>query len=217
MELTRISENLRQGIKANGIKYTVRDSRQRYFYPNEWDLFYKSLKVYQRPLFDFLINTGARIDEAVHIRPIDFDFERNNVRIWKVKVKAAIGEKVGQPRIISLSTEFADRMRRACYRINKDKNVFPFNKYTAWQLLRRKLKEIGMKDYALISIHNIRKTHGMYIKALGYDATEICLRLGHDYNTFLKHYGSADIFSEVDIINIRKIIGDLHLRSRNRQ
>jgi len=60
----------------------------------------------------------------------------------------------------------------------------------------------------MISVHNIRKTHGNYLKALGVDGAEICSRLGHDYNTFLKSYGSPDIFTHEDKQEIRKILGD---------
>jgi len=40
------------------------------------------------------------------------------------------------------------------------------------------------------SLHNIRKTTGMWLKTVqrrGYDldVSEICMRLGHDHNTFL--------------------------------
>jgi hypothetical protein len=54
----------------------------------------------------------------------------------------------------------------------------------------------------------------MYLKALGIDIAEICTRLGHDYNTYIKHYGSADIFSEKDMRDIRELVGDLYIRQR---
>ena len=61
----------------------------------------------------------------------------------------------------------------------------------------------------MFSTHNIRKTHGNWLKALGKDALEICTRLGHDYNTFIKSYGSPDIYSFKDKGNMRMILGDL--------
>ena len=64
----------------------------------------------------------------------------------------------------------------------------------------------------MFSTHNIRKTHGNWLKAMGLDALEICQRLGHDFNTFLKSYGSPDIFSSEDKIQMRKILGDLYDR-----
>ena len=76
------------------------------------------------------------------------------------------------------------------------------------------MKKIGITDWENFSSHTLRKTHGMYLKALGIDIAEICTRLGHDYNTYIKHYGSADIFSEKDMRNIRELLGDLYFRSR---
>jgi hypothetical protein len=39
---------------------------------------------------------------------------------------------------------------------------------------------------------------------------EICMRLGHDYNTYLKHYGSASLFERKDKLLIIKILGDVY-------
>ena len=43
---------------------------------------------------------------------------------------------------------------------------------------------------------------------------EEALRLGHDYNTYIKHYGSADIFNNKDMREIRELLGSLYLRQR---
>ncbi|MFW9950580.1 MAG: FAD-dependent oxidoreductase, partial [Candidatus Thorarchaeota archaeon] len=42
--------------------------------------------------YDLQFNTGARFDEVLHTRPMDFDFDRNNLRLWKTKTKAKKGE-----------------------------------------------------------------------------------------------------------------------------
>ena len=68
-------------------------------------------------------------------------------------------------------------------------------KSAVYQLFKRGLKRSDeIRDPWNFGLHNIRKTHGMWLKALGVRLEEICHRLGHDYNTYLKHYGSADIF-----------------------
>jgi hypothetical protein len=81
-------------------------------------------------------------------------------------------------------------------------------------LFRRKLIESKIKDPYNFSLHNIRKTHGNWLKALGVPAEEICLRLGHDMNTYLKHYGSASLFSNMDIVQINKILEGLYTPQR---
>ena len=44
LSLVRISDGLRIGTKKNGVQYSVRDDRRRYFFPDEWDLFIDSIK-----------------------------------------------------------------------------------------------------------------------------------------------------------------------------
>lgn len=189
----------------------------RFFFPDEWKKFIKSLsppKYRNKMLYELQFHTGARFDEVVHLRPIDFDFERNNVRLWKTKTKARKGEKVGKPRTISLSTQFAKKMKKFCVDKVPDEYLFKVSQAGYNQLLKRKLLFHNVKDYKIFSSHNIRKTHGMYLKAMGIDIAEICTRLGHDYNTYIKHYGSADVFSEKDMRAIKDLMGDLYYRSR---
>ena len=186
-----------------------------FLYPGDWSRFLKSIsKSKNRFLYELQFNTGARFNEVLHLRPIDFDFERNNVRLWKTKTKAKKGETVGKPRTISLSTEFGKKMKKFCGTRKPEEYLFKVSQAGYNQLLKRKLiklEVVNAKDYAS---HSIRKTHGMYLKALGIDIAEICTRLGHDYNTYIKHYGSADIFSEKDMRAIRDLLGDLYFRQR---
>ena len=187
----------------------------RFFYPDEWKKFIKNIqKNKQLMLYELMFNTGARFDEARHTRPVDFDFERNNVRLWKTKTKAKKGEKVGKPRTISLSSGFSKKMKKFCSDKKPDDYLFKITQPGFNQLMKNKMKSLGIKDYTNFSSHNIRKTHGMYLKALGIDIAEICTRLGHDYNTYIKHYGSADIFSEKDMRAIRDLFEDLYIRQR---
>ncbi len=188
----------------------------RFFFPDEWIRFIKSIdkqKYKNRILYELQFNTGGRFDEVLNLRPKDFDFERNNVRLWKTKTKAKKGEKVGKLRTISISTEFSKKIKRFCKDKNPDDILFKVSQAGYNQLLKNKLKQItsNSEDF---SSHNIRKTHGMYLKALGIDIAEICTRLGHDYNTYISHYGSADVFSEKDMRSIRNLLGDLYFRNR---
>ena len=186
-----------------------------FIYPGDWKKFLKEIaKRNNKFLYEFQFNTGARFDEALHIRPMDFDFERNNVRLWKTKTKAKKGEKHGKPRTISLSTQFSKRIKKFCDGKKNDEYLFKISQAGYNQLLKRKLGELMVLNHEQFSSHNIRKTHGMYLKALGIDIAEICTRLGHDYNTYIKHYGSADVFSEKDMRGIRELLGDLYIRQR---
>ena len=189
----------------------------RFFFPGEWQEFIKQIdkpKFKNKLLYELQFHTGARFDEVKHIRPIDFDFERNNLRIWKTKTKAKKGEKTGKPRTISLSTDFSNKMKRFCADKKPDEYLFKISQVGYNQLIKRQLLKLNVINAKDFSSHNIRKTHGMYLKALGIDIAEICTRLGHDYNTYIKHYGSADVFSEKDMRGIRDLLGDLYIRQR---
>ena len=186
-----------------------------FLYPGDWISFLKLISTRKNKLlYEFQFNTGCRFDEGTHIRPIDFDFDRNNVRLWKTKTKAKKGEKFGKPRTISLSSEFGKKMKRFCDGKKPDEYLFKISQAGYNQLMKRKLEELKVQNAKQFSSHNIRKTHGMYLKALGIDIAEIRTRLGHDYNTYIKHYGSADVFSEKDMRAIRDLLGDLYFRQR---
>ena len=212
LSLNRVSEGLRIGTKKDGTKYSVRDDRSRYFFPEEWIKFFDSIKEEKKPIYDVLINTGARIDEALHIKPKDFDWERNNLTLRVTKMKAAKGERVGKPRTFQISSQFARRMRKyiSDNKIGDDDIMFKVTTQAVYQLMRRTLKKNEIKDWYNFSLHNIRKTHGNYLKALSIDSGEICYRLGHDLNTFIKHYGSANIFDRKDKMLMVKILGDVY-------
>lgn len=220
---------IKVGIKSNGTKYTVRDNRKRYFYPDEWTLFYHSLSDKNKFLFLTLIETGARIDEALHIKVNHINEDRRYLTLYVTKIKSKLKELKPTARDISFSHTYLLAFRK--YRrennlkdndflflnnelINKNNNKETidkecFNKSSsAEQLLKRVLKKNNF-DYYNFSLHNIRKTHGMWLKSLNVKAEEICLRLGHDFNTYLKHYGSSDLFKPTDKQKMINILGEL--------
>jgi len=195
-------------------KFQIKSDKKRFFFPDEWNSLMKQMKEDNRIFFELMFNTGARFDEAQHLRPIDFDFDRNNVRLWKTKTRAKKGEKVGSPRTISLSSSFSNKIRKYCSKIKPDQYIYTNSIQGANQLIKRMGQKAQIKNPEDFSTHNIRKTHGMYLKALGIDMGEICTRLGHDANTYISHYGSADIFTDKDMRQIKELLGDLYMRQR---
>lgn len=195
----------------------MKTDNNRFLFPDEVKAFLKLIeknKFKNSLLYELQLQTGGRFDEVRHTRPCDFDFDRNILRLWKTKTKAKKGEKTGKPRTISLSTTFAKKMKKFCSDKKPDEFLFKVSQAGYNQLLKKKLLKLNLKDSNEFSSHNLRKTHGMYLKALGIDIAEICTRLGHDYDTYIKHYGSADIFSEKDMRGIREFLDDLYIRQR---
>ena len=212
LSLTTVSEGLRVGIKSNGVKYSVRTDRSAYFFPDKWELFLNTIKDEKKDIFDTLINTGSRIEEALNIKPEDFDWERNNLTLKVTKTKATKGESVGRKRTFNISSQFARKMRKYINdnKIPNGQVLFPVTKQAVSQMFKRGLQRAEFTDWQQFSLHNIRKTHGNWLKALEIPSDEICLRLGHDHNTYLRHYGSASIFDRKDKLLMIKILGDVY-------
>lgn len=215
--------DLKVGFKSNGHKYLVRDNRKRYFFPSDWILFYNSLNEKQKPIFYTLIMTGARIEEALNIKVQHFKNDFDFVTLYVTKIKAKKKQIKPEPRDISLSKAYRRFIKKYItdkalgeddYLFldkNKDINKQVNSKSVALRnLMHRHLKELDIKDYYNFSLHNIRKTHGMWLKALNVKQEEICQRLGHDANTYTKHYGSADIFKPNNLVEMKSILGDIY-------
>lgn len=213
-------EGLFVGTQKNGRTYSVRKDRHAYFFPDVWNKLIAECTQDQKDFFDGLLLSGARIDEWLHTRPKDYSWDRKNLKLYTTKSKAKKGESKimgGQSREFKMSSQYIRRIRAYIKRnnIGEEEYIFKMTSQNAWQLLRRKLIKIGIKDYYQYSLHNIRKTTGMWLKTLksrgkDLDSDEICMRLGHDHNTFLKHYGSPSIFTDSDRDKMVDILGDVY-------
>lgn len=225
----KIIEGIKQGIKKDGKKYTVRDYRGRYFFPDEWKEFYSKLTKDKDFIFEVLINTGARIEEALCIKVNHIRWDRNYLTLYITKIKAAKGETKPVPRDIVFSSQFARKLKKyildnklgeSNYLFLDNSKQYPTRtdlkkettskKVGVSQMMKRAMKKTNIKDWYQFSLHNIRKTHGMWLKAHDVKFEEICKRLGHDANTYLKHYGSSDIFDRSDKQEMIKILGDVY-------
>lgn len=212
-------EGLFIGTKSNGQIYSVRSDRHRYFTPEEWIRFLDHLKEDQKIIFETLLQTGGRITEILNIKPGDFLWETNSLTLRVTKSKAKKGENKilgGKRRAFGVSSQYIRKIRRYIKEKNiKDEDyIFPITKQAVSQLFKRTLDKAGLK-YWEFSLHNIRKTTGMWLKTVqrrgeDLDVSEICMRLGHDHNTFLKHYGSPSIFTDQQRDKIIDILGDMY-------
>jgi integrase len=212
LSLTPVCEGLRVGVKKDGVKYSVRTDRSSYFFPERWIKFDSVIKDEKKSVFDTLISTGGRIEEVLNIKPEDFDWERNHLTLKVTKTKATKNESIGKRRSFVISSQFARRMRKYIseHKIENGQVLFKVSKQAVSQMFKRGLIKAGFKDWYMFSLHNIRKTHGNWLNALDVKSTEICMRLGHDMNTYLKHYGSASLFDRKDKLLMIKILGDLY-------
>lgn len=236
LNLKATENGIYEGTKSNGKKYSVRSDRRRYFFPNEWNSFIEKIKDSKdRLFFNTLLHTGARTMEALHLKPENFNAERGIVTFEVIKQRKAKRNffATGKSRTFFVSPKYIKEVRAY---VNKnqikdkeylflDNKILPANYeqlgnlekkkyYTKTQIaysqmFKRKVKASGIKDWKQFSLHNIRKTYGNWMRTYDIKTEEICYRLGHDFNTYLTHYGSAMIFTQQDKIEIMKILGDV--------
>lgn len=205
-------ENLKSLTRKNGRTYTVRSNRDRFFFPDEWMVFFDKAKKKQQFTFLFLVNTGARINEARNVRVSDIDLERKRIVLRITKVKAKKKEKAPRPRIIPISTQFAKYLKKYIReaRLGHEDYLGILSTPAANIGMKKSLRLSGIKDYYMFSIHNIRKTLETWLMALNIDGLKITTHIGHSMQTAASHYISPDVFSWEEKSKMREIIGDLY-------
>ena len=229
-------EGLRVGIKSDGRKYSVRNDRRRYFFPDEWNNFIKEVTNKEHRFF-FLtcLHTGGRIMEVLNLKYGDIDLERGTINFSIVKQRKAKKNffATGKSRGFFVSSEFISEYKSfirgrtidskdyiflnnlklpANYNDmnNDNRKKYYISKVVAYSnMFKRKLKKAGIKDWYNFSPHNIRKTYGMWMRTYNKDMGEICYRMGHDIDTYIAHYGSSLIFTDEERRKILKIMGDI--------
>jgi integrase len=190
-------------------KYYLKENKKAFLKPKIWQNFFNSLDFNQQSYFMMVINTGGRINEICHVCWKDINVEEKTLTFRITKVKARLHQKRPEPRTIAISDNLINWLKDFKEKNNlSDRDYFViYTQSCLFKLMKKKLKEINIENWKDFSSHNLRKTHGNWLKAIGVDGTEIASRLGHDANTMLKHYVSANIFTDEDIVGIYQILG----------
>ena len=202
--------------KKDGEKYTVRNNRHRYFFPDEWMVFYDGLRPRQKVTFHFLINTGARINEVRQIKVQDVDFDRNSIICKWTKGRNKDGSR--KIRVLSVSTQFIKWIKWVIKEYHlKPEDGFPILSTPAANIcMKKRLRKSGINDWTMFSIHNVRKTLETWLISLDIDSLKIIKHFGHTMDIAAKFYVSSDTFNYEDKQIIRKIIGDLYQQQQQR-
>lgn len=196
--------------RKNKVPFTVREYKDRYFFPDEWKAFYDCLKEKQKLTFNFLINTGARINEIRNVAMKDVDYERNNIVFRWTKSRNKDGSR--RMRTIPISSQFSKFLKS----YEKKKNLNLENCYgilstpAANISMKKSLQKAKIPDWKMFSVHTVRKTTEMFLLALGVEATKVEKHMGHSLQVAMKYYVSPEIFSWEDKTMMRDIIGDLY-------
>lgn len=222
------------GIKSDGNKYTLRQNKMRYLFPDEWRRFEATFKNEKHLLLYYtLLFTGARIMEAIHLKPSSFNFDRETVNYTVVKQRKAKKQYYAtkRGREFFVSPVYLKKVKRYIVKnkIDDDQYLFldnsklPINydslenkekkKYyettkTGYsKMFKRKVIAAGIKNSHELALHNLRKTYGSVMRTFQMEIAEICYRLGNDPATFMDHYGSSLIFTRDEILEWQRIFG----------
>lgn len=208
-----LKNNMLTITKKNGQIYHMRENLHRIFTPDEWNKFYNTLRENQKPVFDCLINTGARISEMLGIRKKDISFEKKILTLINIKKRTFFSD--GKVRNIKISSQYCERLKIYCEKFSNDDLIFSkgnirFDKVRIAQLFRRKLKGC-IKDYREFSLHNIRKTTECWLNYLNNNYLMLLKHMGHNQSTALKFYLNTDVYDSNYKFKARQILGDLYM------
>jgi len=199
-------------MRKDGKPYTTKENKHRFFFPQEFMSVYEAMKKKQKHTAKFLINTGARINEARNVKVEDIDFTNKRMTLKVTKAKARKGESVGRVRIIPISYQFSKYLRTYTLEngLLREDNFNLLSTPGFNMALKAACMKAEIKDWRNFSAHTLRKTLEVWLMALGIDSLKLTAHLGHDIRTAAHHYVSPDVFSAQERREMRMIIGDLY-------
>lgn len=136
--------------------------------------------------FEMLYWCGIREGELLALTPADFDFEKGTVTISKSYQRLNQQDIVTSPkteksnRTIVMPQFLLDEMKdflKSLYGIQPDSRIFTMTKSYLHHEMDRGAKETGVPR---IRIHDIRHSHVSLLIDMGFSATAIADRVGHE-------------------------------------
>jgi len=184
------------------------------FFPQEYFEVFKYLVPTQQHTATFLINTGARINEARNVKLEDVDINNKRMTIKVTKARAVIGESIGKPRTIPISSKFAAYLAKYTRESKlSQKDTFKLLSTNGFNAgLKKACMKAGLKDWKDFSANNLRKTFEVWIMSLGVDNQTMLNIMGYSFSTAIHYYISPDCFTIQERQMIRDILGDIYMR-----
>ena len=136
--------------------------------------------------FEMLYWCGIREGELLALTPADFDFDRLTVTISKSYQRLNGQDLITTPkteksnRTITMPEFLADEMRdyiTSLYKIGDGDRIFPITKSYLQNEMERGSRAAGVKK---IRIHDLRHSHVSLLIDMGFSATAIADRVGHE-------------------------------------
>ena len=140
----------------------------------EYKRLHRSMNHFYRTLFDFLLESGLRIGDALKLKTEDIFFTRDPV----VKF-----QKTGESRVIHISRPLWIRM----IALSGDIYVFEsplseekhISRQSVYRYLKRRLQELSMHEKN-VSVHSMRKTFAVQLFMVTRSIEQVQFALGHE-------------------------------------
>ena len=136
--------------------------------------------------FEMLYWCGIREGELLALTPADFDFEKGTVTINKSYQRLNGQDIITSPkteksnRTITMPKFLADEMQdflKMLYGIGDGDRMFTVTKSYLYREMERGAREVGVKR---IRVHDLRHSHVSLLIDMGFSATAIADRVGHE-------------------------------------
>ena len=136
--------------------------------------------------FEMLYWCGLREGELLALTPSDFDFEKRTVSITKSYQRLNGQDLITTPkteksnRVITMPKFLSDEIQdylKMLYDIEPDSRMFTVTKSYLYREMERGAKKAGVKR---IRVHDLRHSHVSLLIDMGFSATAIAGRVGHE-------------------------------------
>ena len=136
--------------------------------------------------FEMLYWCGLREGEMLALTPADFDFDKGTVTVSKSYQRINGEDKITTPkteksnRTIAMPQFLVDEIQEyisMIYGVQPDQRIFPISKSALHREMDRGSKEVGIKR---IRIHDLRHSAISLLIDMGFSATAIADRMGHE-------------------------------------
>ena len=182
----------------------IKEDKFRFFYPPDFERMRDYLNRNGKFTADFMINTGARINECrgFKLDPL-YDYDRKNITLIHTKVRARLKERTPRSRTIPISKHFFNQLKKQL----PTHRILSTN---AFNIALKKACVLGnIPNPHQFSSHNIRKTFATWMLSLGVDGFRLAKHLGHTPNELARDYATNDVFNHKDKQIMRSIFKDL--------
>jgi integrase len=132
-------------------------------------------------LFNFLLNTGCRLGEALGIQLSDVEARQHGDRTLTIVSFARYQTKNDEPRQVLLTGDVAAGMAMLSVRARKGR-YFPLKPSTAWWMwdnIRKDIKTAGTHNISDVTLHTLRHTVISRLSASGVPIEKISKYAGH--------------------------------------